>query len=211
MAPFWLYRTGYNCLLSGYTHCIFSETWITADPPTSNVDTRIACLTAAARLSNIFGGFSAESRPWSSHFWEQIWPKPNVQEIPINVEGWLANSAAPEACFRLQRVGATGRVGQIRLPILDDTTFTDRPHRRRIDVGTYRPLMNANLGTWPQTFVYLTRTFFNVIFDRRSFTWDNVDHYELRESTSRQWQRLKIFDPARLAAARTWHLPEPAY
>jgi len=165
--------------------------------------------TCSNRLTGIFGGSSAESRPWHSLFWEQLLPKPNVQEVPLLVEPFGLNPAAPEASFRLQRVGAAGGIGLIRPPIVDDGTFVDRPHRRRINLSTYAPLMAANLGAQPMTVTSGGRTYLNVIFSRVDHSWEPVSFYRLLPSTCRVWQRAEPYVISAHPTARTWHLPEP--
>jgi len=209
MSAFWLYRAGINAFLLGLHHVIFSETWLTTTAPISTVNTRLGLLACSNRLNSVFGAFSFEPGLWTGNFWEQLWPRPELHESTIPVQPFFPNLAAPEASFRLQRVGASGKFGGIRLPIIDDRSFTDRPHRRRVDVATLAPLMAINLGAQPMSVTSGGRTYQNVIFNRKLMTWDNVVSYQLLESTCRVWQRAKIFDPARISRARAYVPPEP--
>jgi hypothetical protein len=209
MSNFWLYRGGVNVLTIPPRHVVFSETWVTNDAPVSNVNTRIGMATCTNRLTAVFGGFTPEAPGWSGLFWQQLWPKPGVHESPIPVQPFSLNLNAPEASFRLQRVGSSGALGLIRLPILSDSSYTDLPHRRRVNVAILAPLMAANLGAAPMSITSGGRTYTNVIFNRSTFTWDTVATYRLLPSTCRVWQRWRPFDIARLAAERAFLVPEP--
>jgi len=209
VTPFWLYRAGVDCRCFGPHRVLFSETWRTEDPPVSTVNTRAGLNLAAQRLHSIFGFTSNEPVWFSRSFWEQLWPKPSVLENVMDVELAQLNPAAPEACFRLQRVGASSALGLIRVPICSDLSFTDLPHRRHVDVATLAPLMAANLGSFPMSFASGGRTYTNVIFNRRDFTYEPVASYRLLESTCRVWQRWRLYDNARLNSDRSWPVPEP--
>jgi hypothetical protein len=116
------------------------------------------------------------------------------------------NPNAPEACFRLQRVGADGSLGRILFPILTDDYYLDLPHRRQIDVATLQPLIDANLGGHGFSYSIGDMTLQNVIYHSRLGTYSNVVSYRLLPNPIRKWQRWRSYPPA--AGVRddhTWH------
>lgn len=200
---FWLYRTGLNWIDVNGHRAILSETWISEEPPVSEIQTYIFFQYAGQRLATPFGTGDVPHYLFATTRWfgEELHPQvrviTNLQDHNVANQPVLS-STAPEACFRLQRVGAAtsgARPGRIAYPILEDRWFTDLPRRRHVDVDYLRPHLEANLDNWPNELNWPGRTFKNVIFHRKSFTWTLVDHYELQPSTCRLWQRWHTYPP----------------
>lgn len=196
-------------MLAGNRHVVCTESWLSLTPPNTPDDSFQAMRICAQRLRFPFGFPSTEGWDFPVRYSEQIWPKPGAVLGPIDVFPGLLNLNAPEASFRLQRVGASGKLGLVRLPILDDATFVDPPHRRRIDVSVWGPALAANMGTASQSVTWNGRTYQNVIYDRFDQSWENVVGYQLQPSTCRVWQRNTIYDIHRLPADSAWVVNEP--
>ncbi len=184
--------------------CIWGETWLSEDPETSEADAKSVMDSAGGLLAFPFG-LHTDLIYSGQPFWSaRLYPKPKVlralQTAPNIAFLPNLNTAAPESCFRLQRVGlaASGSkfVGRLCVPILTDRYYTDVPQRRHVDVTTLRPWLAAALGTYPKTRVFGGRTYKNVVFSRAKLEWSPVDHYTLQESTVRVWQRWRTYDYA---------------
>lgn len=198
--PFWLYRCGIYTVDSNSHRAIISQTFVSTSDPGGNTVPLLHGLAFAQNLWRPFGD-GVNSAP---HFWREFVEMLHPQRItikgfvstPLTTQPGL-NPAAPEACVRLQRVGAAGTgsnlIGRLCIPVLDDTLFLDRPHRRHVDASFLQSKINANLGAQPSTLNFGFGDYSLCIFHRRTFTWNVLDHYRVLPSTVRIWQRAKVY------------------
>lgn len=122
------------------------------------------------------------------------------------------NPAAPEAAFRLQRVGADGaasKYGRICLPILDDTFYLDLPHRRQVNVDLLQPQLEAVTSLWLQVIPIEIGFMRNIIFDRKNKRGTDVTSYRLLANPVRLWQRWRHYPtpPHTYADDQKWFPP----
>lgn len=215
MGDFWLYRTGLYAVDSNHKRALFSETWLSTDPEAVDHNTFNTLRLCAVLMQTPFG-----TRPHLTYtnyltFSERLYPvqllADHFSATPIPGAPPL-NANAPEAAFRLRRVGATGDrpYGRICYPILDDTYFTDLPHRRHIDVATLSGYLSA--AAEPLRFTRTSpegRVYKQVVFNRSDLTWVNVTHYDLQPNPVRIWQRWRNYDAVdRAARDSTYQPPE---
>lgn len=196
-SPFWLYRCGITARDNNDHRFISSYTWLTTDP--HDASTNAALLFFALQLAAPFASLNSTLRYTPvQRFAEEIWPQPRFLASSGTPSPWPQglNVNAPEACFRLQRVGAAGGLGRTLLPILSDDWYLDLPHRRRIDRNYLEPLLLAGLGTFPTSQTAGSRTYKQVIFHRKDFTWEQVTTYRLLDNPCRRWQRWRTYPPS---------------
>lgn len=191
---FWLYRGGQQIYDFNGGRALWGETWLTEDPPIGG-HSQAEISSVSSRLRAPFG--VAADRPFikSVFFFDLLWPPParstGTLQAPSALTGTL-NPAAPEAAFRLQRVGASGRFGRIAVPILEDKWFADLPHRRHVDMEFLAPLVMSDPFLYPMSFTtFLGRHFQNVLFNRRNHTWEPIVRYELHPNPIRIWNRWR--------------------
>lgn len=201
ISTFWLYRTGRSLVDSNFHRYIFGETWASTDPEGPLIDLTTVLGTRANQMATPFGVHAGLLYTNGASYWERIFPKRQVLSL-INTTPrpfvTPLNAAAPEAAFRLQRVGAhvsgSRGIGRLCLPILTDTYYLDLPHRRHVDVATLAPFIAANIEVLPKSITYNGRTYTNCIFDRRDLSWTPLDHYNLLPNPVRIWQRWRTYD-----------------
>lgn len=193
------------------THTVVSE-----DAEVSDVDTLTALDPAVGMLFYPFGVGSLFSPPpydlsLCHPVVECIWPKVKCLR-PLNPtntnHGPVLNTHAKEAAVRLQRVGADGSLGRIFLPILDDTWFTDPPHRRHIDASHWNSLLPSGLGGGPFTWTHTSRTYHLAIVHRKDLSWTQVTSYNVLPSVCRIWNRWRPYNNALYHAEDTKWVPE---
>lgn len=195
--PFWIYRTGRAGIDKNRKRYLFSWTWVSTDPPHA-LD---AIGTVLSNLSDylVFPfGFGAVPKYGATHFFgDQVWP------YPLRISGSTVlpffgtvqlNAAAPEACFRLQRVGAAGGLGRILFPIPDDAWYTDLPHRRHINTAPLQALLDVYLTPFIGPYSGSGRTYRSCIFHRRTQSYELVTDHRLLENPVRVWQRWRTYD-----------------
>lgn len=216
--PFWILRTGIYGVTPNNRHFIFSQTWQTFQTPiTTPLLVPIYYNPSMAYLKHPFSD-TRHDTTFAQAFVQQIYPRPERSFTFINTShasnpglGYL-NESAPEASFRLQRVGAgvtPPKLGRINLPILDDATFTDLPHRRHVDASYWNSVLL--LGTDPSHFTYTAfgHTFTNVIWHRESLSWTAVTGFRVLENTTRCWKRWVLREPPTTAPFFSrWVAPE---
>lgn len=136
------------------------------------------------------------------------WREPHLAQPNV---GHTLNINAPEAAFRLQRVGAGGGdpIGRVNLPILSDNFFLDPPHRRRVDAAALQTLMNSTRTLYPVSGTVAGATWTSCIFSRRTMTYTPCVAYRMMPSTTRIWQRWRHYPqvPHVPAADRVWYPP----
>jgi hypothetical protein len=211
---FWLFRLGL-CKTDANGHrSLFGETWLSEDPLTDETTQHSLLNFEAGRLIGALG-FDADYRysGWNV-FVDEIFPRHRVITNLISTvasTGAPLNINAPEACFRLQRVGvdaaASKGIGRICLPILTDASFTDLPHRRQVDTATVSALVAANIEMHPKSRTVSGKTYSKVIFSRSDLTWTPLDHYNLLPNPVRLWQRWRTYDYAHRADADATYTP----
>lgn len=193
---FWLYRCGVGIFDSHFRRALFSETWLSTQPEVTTAATVTALTGAAVRLNSFWAGSFPRPTYTGRGFIERLWPNPRWSNLQIVGPGFLhstLNINAPEAAFRLQRVGDSDAVGRLTLPILLDTWFTDLPHRRHVDMANFLPRVREVNSSWQNELNLFGRTYTNVIFHRRSWTWTPVESYRLLENPVRIWERWRTY------------------
>jgi hypothetical protein len=215
MGDFWLYRVGLYVVDSHSRRALFSETWLSEDPEIMDPAFGITLQLIAVLMRTPFGNHASLMYTNYLPFYERIYPQ---QALFTNFTAATPagspplNPNAPEAAFRLRRVGASGtsQIGRICYPILDDTFYTDLPHRRHVDVATLSTYLSAAAD--PLRFTRVPsggRVYKQVIFNRRQLTWTPVTHYELMSNPVRIWQRWRGYDiPDRVAQDVHYQPPE---
>lgn len=212
----WIYRIGLCGVDTNGRRMIISQTWLSEQAEASTGPPVTTFRAIGQTLRRPFGAIAALSYDHYNAFSEVVYPKRRLVEAPIFFHPGASealNPAAPEAAFRLQRVGATVSgskgLGRICFPIRTDTYYTDLPHRRKIDVATLAPLIAANLELQPKVYVVAGRTYTNVVFSRWSMDYTPVDHFNLLENPVRIWEREKVYDWAnRHVSDQTWKGPQ---
>jgi hypothetical protein len=192
---------------------MFSQTWLAEFTTWNPFTWTVLMQIVANQLLNPFGNASPNIYDFTRTFIDLLHPAPPVFTSRLGVVQAGAtplNPAAPEASFRLQRVGADGSLGRLAFPILVDDYYLDLPHRRQIDVGAVDAELNVGLRTHPLTFTTAGMTMTNIIWHRSLGTWTNVVSYRLLPNPIRKWQRSRTYPPS--AGVRddgTWHPPYP--
>jgi len=199
--PFWLYRTGLYFLDGFAKRAMFGETWLSTDVEASVTDVNLEMNAANELLKHPFtsaAGMPAYAQ--YSKFVEIIYPRHKILTgfnwSPMS--GTILNPDAPEAAFRLQRVGAlasgSSGVGRLCPPIHLDNWYTDVPQRRHVDLSVLAPKIAAGIETFPKVRTRSGRTYTNVVFNFRALTWTAVDHYNLITNPVRIWNRWRTYD-----------------
>lgn len=210
-ASYYLYRIGYELLTPPPTkhRCIWSETWLSESDEVSRSATRgDLSAVAVASLQNPWATFDLNLIVFGPQFFcQRLWPFDGNWYFPPNhTPGGFRSSlnpAAPEACFRLQRVGASDggeKLGRILFPILWDHYYTDLPHRRHVNVAPLQAYLDAAPFTNSIVPFGSSRTYKRVIFHRATMTWTLVTSLRLLENPIRKWQRYAVYN----------HTPFPA-
>lgn len=182
---------------------IWSHTWISFNDPGSGRDGIVENGYHPVGHYVLFAPFGTSLQPslqsLGHAFVQRIFPdhqgKPLLLSQP-NAHGQLG-VGAPEAAFRLHRVGASGpqsNDGRIHIPILSDSWFVDVPRRRRVNVALLQPLLDAQNNPSMHQFSFFGRTFYDVVFHRRTTTWTPVTRWVLKPSAARFWQRWRGYD-----------------
>lgn len=135
----------------------------------------------------------------ATSFYDYLFPRETVgfyRSSLAVVSGPLLNVNAPEASFRLQRVGADGAatfLGRITYPIRTDTFYTDLPHRRHLNLAVLEPLRLAAQNSWFKTLTLGGLTWVNSIIHRRTMTWTPLTSWRLLANPVRVWQRWRNY------------------
>lgn len=202
MPAFWLYRVGISHIegVAPGRHWCFGETIISFQAPTSEAETQAGVRVFTGWQQDPFGHyyggdsrFVFESTAWIA---QELIPNPHYHYISwqTSVPGLsYFNAHAPEACLRLQRVGVDGTIGRLMIPIVDDSVFTDRPHRRTVDGAYWSSLLVYGMDSIPQQWTYSGRTYYRVIWHRKTKTYSFVDHHRVLDSVARIWKRWKPY------------------
>lgn len=204
IARFWLYNIGIVGTDFHSKRFSVSQTWLSTDDDHGVAPSIFLFRSIGQQLRQCLGVYAPFDYTFLANAWsEEVFPHQRTIEKPFTYAQpgpVCLNVQAPEAALRLQRVGVTASgstgVGHIRLPILNDSEFTDLPHRRHVDPSVLQPKVNANLETFAKVVTFGGRTYTNVVFNRRLFTWTPVDHFTVLPSVSRVWQRFRTYSYA---------------
>lgn len=187
-----IYRCGLAAWDVNKHKAIFSHTWRSDDPETANTPYELAAL--AGQLIYIFNTYEADLTygNWRA-FGERIYPRRKILWTVLTSPTAFAelNPNAPEAAFRLQRVGAAGSVGHIFAPIRSDRYYLDLPHRRKVNVELLAPLLAEGIDRAPKTFSGYLRTYTNVLVHRHDMTTELVVAHRLLPNPCRVWKRWR--------------------
>lgn len=193
---------------------LIAETWHCTDPaPSFSESTGVA----VGYIPFISAPFQA--RPFLAvggrNLIQQLYPIMQYlvpMDWSVNGVASRLNQHAPEACFRLQRVGAGGsppKLGRIYFPILDDSLFTDLPHRRHVDATTLQGYLNAGLNSFPTEFTtFGGNTWTNCSINRVTNTFTRVMTRTILPSTMRRWHRFRRYTPSSISDANKWQPEE---
>lgn len=174
---------------------IVSQTWMLDPLPTIPPGRASHIAFAANMLLNACSPHGADDLHLWQPFNQQIWPSFSLSTpMSFGPVGTPLNVAAPEAALRLQRVGADGSLGRIGFPILNDAWFTDRPHRRQVDLALVNSRFASGLYASPQSFTFAGGIIQNVIIHRAAKTYSLVDHFDLLPNPVRYWKRWAGYD-----------------
>lgn len=171
-----------------------SETMVSTTPGESIATVGITATVWANVWKFPFGTGEGYSLWQANAGWVRLWPSQNQIFTPVAQQAIALNSTAPEACFRLQRVGAANGLGRINLPILADKYFTDLPHRRHVTVSDLQPLLDARVAAWANPIGGPAQSFYRAIVHRRQKTWEPVVRYQLLRNPTRIWRRWRQYD-----------------
>lgn len=207
-----IWRVGCHLFHNGADRGLWSETWHFNTDIDNLPGYGTIMLNLAMRIADPFGLLAGSGYSISRMFHTKLWPFPQRHFIDFGDHGVSdppLNPAAPEAAFRLQREGELGSVGRMNYPIFNDNHFTDRPHRRHVDVALLRPLLAAHLGAAPRRYEYLGWEWKTVIWHRKTRTWEDVIGYTLSPYPTRIWQRWRgstvvTADPDFIAREGVW-------
>lgn len=211
--PLTVARFGLRCTDYNGVRVFFSETWSCPNWPAAAPPPSTLATARTFALGLPFGLTSAADYRFMPNYARIIYPlgKPATASNgrPIGGTGQFSTTA-PEAAFRLQRVGASGGLGRITFPILNDTAFTDLPRRRHINVSDWQPLLDANFNTWPNTVTISGFVWTNCIWHWRTLTPEPVTTHRVLANPTRIWQRWEGYDwDAREPNDRFWAPDEP--
>lgn len=215
-----LYRIGLYGLDHSGHRWVVSETWY-SDTLLTVGTFGVAAASLTQWLQVPFGARTGyDSYFPCGRYWERLWP---ASFGPVARTNWLTpglgpslNPNAPEAAYRLQRVGAGGAAGpkgRICYPILSDAAYEDLPHRRQIKVAELQQALDEGWRDRPlnggSSYGYLRP----VIFHRRTMTVTDVTNYVLEPNPVRCWQRWRPYpqlghDPV---TDVNWTPPFPLY
>lgn len=194
MAGPFIYRSGVSFTDRNGHRCVFSQTYASEDP-IDGFEATVSSYFASQIRATLADPLDSTIQFWPL-FGTRIWPTKGLlggtvisrqnAVTPLNIH-------APEAAARLQRVGASGALGRTCYPIVDDSLFTDLPHRRRVNVPLLQKRLDDVIATWNQPEVLFGRRFYRCIWHKKSATWEPVVGWRVLPNTIRIWQRWKQF------------------
>lgn len=194
----WFYRVGMVSIDVNHRRAFWSETWVatTAAPSDALVSADLAF--CAGMLGSPFGNQHASLIYNGQLVIDELFPR--VKNLRGYSQSYLLpqtvlNPAAPEAGFRLQRVGASGRPGRLCPPIQSDDWFTDLPRRRHVKADDLQDLLDNPLYQHPQSVTGPSgRTYQNCIIRRNTLAYEPVTHYIIQPNPVRFWSRWREYD-----------------
>lgn len=126
--------------------------------------------------------------------------------------GPTLNVNAPEAAYRLQRVGASGAAGppgRMAYPILTDSFYLDLPRRRHVDAAELQQALDDGWASRPLDYGLPYGHLRPVIYHRGLHAVTNVTSYRVLANPLRIWERWRTYPtaPHVPAADDYWHPP----
>lgn len=147
---------------------------------------------------------SPANQPFNLRGWsllqEQVYPtRIRYNQIPLarSVTARPLNPNAPEAAWRLQRVGVSGagKPGLLRYPIFDDSSFADLPRRRHVITPSALPFPGGGFGGDPHEYRgVFNQYWYHAIIRRDANSWEKVDHLTMLPNPIRIWQRWRQYE-----------------
>lgn len=211
-------RVGIYSIDAAHRRWFASETWAADDAvPEFVINTVSTVMMPYLRLPF---GTAAGAPQYSAavRFYQQIYPPNGVHFYAVGMNppvGPRLNDSAPEAAFRLQRVGVAGSgapPGRICYPILSDASFTDLPHRRRVNLSVLAPQLASAWSSRPYHITTFGYTMHLALWHRRSLSWTQVESHQLLQNPVRIWERWRRYpnEGHTLSEDARWSPPELA-
>lgn len=210
----YLYRVGLHWTDHERRRYFVTQTIASTEPEVSQNQTLQGLLFFFEQMRYPFGGATDAVYGHCYPRYQRFWPTPGWtvglnMTIAPNASHDLF-SGAPEAAFRLQRVGAYGSrsIGRMSYPILASDWFTDPPHFRHVDVDRFNAELADGLNSHEQQYTYLGRTYVNVILTRRDMSIEPVVAFRVLENPVRLWRRSRPYYPAQHENPDVTYIPQ---